>query len=155
MVRKVETTNGNEERNGPAARWENETVRKSRIVRFLTCPPVHVRAPSSALWKHTKEREEEDTAAPWCSIEDASGNETADEGSNSDGVRTEPRSDFHSYSEITGGGALVVLARSFVEHPIISLCEAEYTLAAYIRSPRNLAMIHTYESVDVLFRISE
>ena len=49
MVRKVETANGNEERNGPAARRGNETVRKPKIVRFLTCPPVHVRAPPSAV----------------------------------------------------------------------------------------------------------
>jgi len=32
----------------PAARRGNETVRKPRIVRFLTCPPVHARAPPSA-----------------------------------------------------------------------------------------------------------
>lgn len=157
MVRKVGTTSGNEERDGPAARWENETVRKSRIVRFLTCSSVHVRAPPSAIWKHTKGREEEvgerrGSAAPRssCGIGGASGNGTADEGSNGDGVRTKPRSDFHSYSEITGGGTLVV--RSFDEHPIISRCE--YTLTAYIRSPWNLA-IHTYESADVSFRIDD
>lgn len=59
MVRKVGTTSGNGERNGPAAHRGNGTVRKPRIVRFLTCPSVHVRAPPSAVWKHTKGREEE------------------------------------------------------------------------------------------------
>jgi len=89
---------------------------------------------------------EEDTAAsrPWCGIGGASGNETVDEGSNNDGVRTEPRSDFHSYSEITGGGALRG-SRSFDEHPIISHCEAEYTLATYIfaRHGNSQGFIHT------------
>lgn len=158
MVRKVKTTSGNEERDGPAAHWENRNCTK---VQDRSLSHVSVRACTRSTFSHMEAHERARRRGRWkkrirrhrdrrAGIGGASGNGTADEGSNSDGVRTKPRSDFHSYSEITGRGTLV--ARSFDGHPIISRCQ--YTLTAYIRSPWNLA-IHTYESADVSFRIGE
>ena len=138
-----------------------ESLRSSAFSRVRPCMcALHLRPYESTRKGRDEVGEKEEDIQrhrdPWCGIGGASGNETADEGSNSDGVRTEPRSDFHSYSEITGGGALCgsgSLFRRASYH--FALRGRVHPRRVYTRSPRKLARIHTYESADVSFRIGE